>query len=357
VVATVKYGTDNSNPLTETTFAHNNYLGTPVLLTNSMASVTGVIERSVWGDVISNELNPNTQTNTEFGFTGHKWDENTSLTYLHARYMLNQNKVFLSHDPYSIDNFSSDVWLSNPRHQNSYGYSTNDPVNKIDPDGKISVEAMQDFSAKIYRDGHEGDDLCQGCRLVSVDTGGFGMKAGTYSVTYFGNFTEYAVVFRGSRGVNPVDWLAGNVPQYVGLSLDEYAARAYTGGFKNAMPAGTNITTGGDSKGGGHAISAGLANDLPAIVFNTAHIITKTNGLEGKEASYSNKVNSNLINGEFISKVTGPYTKPYVNTTVLPSAYTPTNYGSNRNVINLFKNTFSVINSMINNHSINNFKK
>lgn len=357
VVGTVKYSnTENSN-LQEVSYIHNSYNATPVLLTNSMASTTEVIKRDTWGSVINNQLDSNQQIPTDFGYTGHKWDEQSSLTYAHARYLNNNSKVWLSHDPFSIENFSNGTWLGNPQLQNSYSYANNNPIMNVDPDGKISVENMQDFSAKIYNDGHEGDDLCNGCNLVSVDTGGFGMKAGVYSVTYFGYFTEYAVVFRGSRGVNPVDWLAGNLPQYVGLSLDEYAARAYTSGFKDAMPAGTNITTGGDSKGGGHAVSAGLANNLPAIVFNTAQINTLANGLTRKEKSYTNKISSNLIDGEFISKVSGAYTKPYINTTVQPSVYTPAKHVGSWGVVNLVKDTFSQMKSMIKNHSINNFKK
>lgn len=101
-----------------------------------MASVTNVMERTPFGELISNNYSSSQQIPTEFGFTGHKWDENNSLTYLHARYMLNENKVFLSQDPVSITGFNTDYFLLNPQYQNAYAYSANDPVNKVDPDGK-----------------------------------------------------------------------------------------------------------------------------------------------------------------------------------------------------------------------------
>ena len=119
VVATIKYSnTENSN-LQEVSYIHNSYNSTPVLITDGNASTTQVIKRSVWGEMLNNNYNENNQVPTEFGLTGHKWDDQSELTYAHARYLANGNKVWLSNDPMSIYGFSSDGFLLNPQIQNS----------------------------------------------------------------------------------------------------------------------------------------------------------------------------------------------------------------------------------------------
>lgn len=135
VVGTYKY----QGELSEVSYIHNSYNSTPVLQTDSTGSITAVIKRDVWGDMLSNNYNSNEIIPTSYGLTGHKWDDNAGITYSHARYLSNKNKVWLSHDPFSIESFSSDIWLNNPQIQNSYSYSTNDPVNKMDPDGKLTI--------------------------------------------------------------------------------------------------------------------------------------------------------------------------------------------------------------------------
>lgn len=145
VVATVKYSTDNTNPLTETSFVHNNYLGTPVVITNSSASTTQVIKTDAWGVKVANSYNTNTSIPTEFGFTGHKWDENSELTYAHARYYAGNNRIWLSEDPVQFDSFNKSFYLMNPQSQNGYSYANNDPINRIDPDGRLSVKSSWEW--------------------------------------------------------------------------------------------------------------------------------------------------------------------------------------------------------------------
>ncbi len=122
--------------LSEVSYIHNSYNATPVIITDGNASTTQVIKRSVWGEMLNNNYNENSQVPTEFGLTGHKWDEQSELTYAHARFLSNKNKVWLSNDPMSITGFSSDYFVLNPQYQNSYSYVGNNPVNNVDPDGK-----------------------------------------------------------------------------------------------------------------------------------------------------------------------------------------------------------------------------
>ncbi len=128
----------SSNNLSELAYIHNNYQGTPILLTNPLASTTEVVYTNVWGDRVSDLYNVNNTLPTSHGYTGHKYNLNTDLIYAHARYLNTNNKVWLSHDPYSINNFTDAKWLTNPQAQNSYSYGNNDPVNNVDPDGKFA---------------------------------------------------------------------------------------------------------------------------------------------------------------------------------------------------------------------------
>lgn len=140
VVGTYKYDSSTGSTLPpEVSYIHNSYNGTPVLLTDSNASTTAVMKRDTWGSVINNQMNKNQQTPTDFGYTGHVWNDRAEIHYAHARWLNNSSKIWLSHDPFSIENFSADIWLTNLRHHNSYSYATQDPANKVDPDGKLTI--------------------------------------------------------------------------------------------------------------------------------------------------------------------------------------------------------------------------
>ena len=136
-VGTYKYDTTlNSTVPAEISFATLNHLGSPVILTASDGTVTEVIKQDAWGSQISDSYDSNDVIPTSYGFTGHKFDRDSSLTYAHARFLNNQNRIWLSNDPMSINGFNSDYFLTNPQFQNSYSYAGNNPVNNVDPDGK-----------------------------------------------------------------------------------------------------------------------------------------------------------------------------------------------------------------------------
>ncbi|MES1047581.1 RHS repeat-associated core domain-containing protein [Heyndrickxia oleronia] len=63
-----------------------------------------------------------------YRYAGYRYDENTSLYYLMARYYSAETCVFLSQDPILGD-------LNNPITLNGYSYSNNNPVMLIDPNG------------------------------------------------------------------------------------------------------------------------------------------------------------------------------------------------------------------------------
>jgi hypothetical protein len=48
----------------------------------------------------------------------------------------------MSHDPFSIENFTDPRWLTYPQSQNSYSYGNQNPVNNVDPDGKYAESGL-----------------------------------------------------------------------------------------------------------------------------------------------------------------------------------------------------------------------
>ncbi len=148
IVATIRYGKDDNGALVdEISYLHLNYLGSPVIITNETADTAEVIKRDAWGGILSDSLKNATSTSTSFGFTGHRYDAYSDLTYAHARYYSSMNKVFLSEDPFVLTGFSSDQFLLNPQSQNSYSYAINNSVNYFDPTG---LSWSNDFGSWVY---------------------------------------------------------------------------------------------------------------------------------------------------------------------------------------------------------------
>jgi RHS repeat-associated protein len=84
-----------------------------------------------FGSSIEGEIN-------DVGYTGHKYDKSLNLTYMQARYYDPVLGRFMSPDPIgSADQF------------NLYAYVGNDPVNAIDPTGKILVALGRFLLSKI----------------------------------------------------------------------------------------------------------------------------------------------------------------------------------------------------------------
>jgi RHS repeat-associated protein len=137
----------------ELSYVHNNYSGSAVLLTNAQASTTETIRTDAWGERIQDTVDKNVVIPTDRGYTGHKFDAQSDLTYAHARYLSNQNKIFLSEDPMALEGFASEKFLLDPQAQNSYAYARNNPVNFVDPDGKWWAEF---FSGKQSWGGDNG---------------------------------------------------------------------------------------------------------------------------------------------------------------------------------------------------------
>nr|WP_252730798.1 RHS repeat-associated core domain-containing protein [Colwellia sp. E2M01] len=74
----------------------------------------------------------------DVGYTGHKFDTDLGLSYMQARYYDPVIGRFYSNDPIGFRDIHS---------FNRYAYANNNPYKYVDPDGKLSVDAV---TAKAY---------------------------------------------------------------------------------------------------------------------------------------------------------------------------------------------------------------
>lgn len=243
------------------------------------------------------------------------------------------------------------MWLNNPSLQNSYSYSTQDPVNKLDPDGRMSAEVAGIQSQQVYIDGHEGDGLSSAAEQGwehSYSMYFLGMKASVYTRYAFGEFPiEQSIAFRGTRGKEDKvgafsDWVFNNATQPIGLSPNAWSAVYLTGKVMEANP-GLKTSCAGNSKGGAECGNSAQWNNIDGFMFNPAPVGYYNKNYKGSLKNYT-------VEGEILSKIVGVAKNPSITVIALPYTDYSINYGSNLNPINLFKNVKSKIESSVQNH-------
>ncbi len=107
----------------------SDHLGSPRLVVNTTdGSIAQRIDYDVWGNII-NDTNPGFQP---FGFAGGIYDQHTQLTRFGARDYDAETARWTAKDPIRFEGGDT----------NLYGYVVNDPVNFLDPTGKITWWAI-----------------------------------------------------------------------------------------------------------------------------------------------------------------------------------------------------------------------
>lgn len=126
---------DKDHPLTMTTNGQTyyyliNYRGDVIALTDSTGNVVASYTYDAWGNVLTQSGQLASQN--PYRYAGYRYDENTKLYYLIARYYSPENGAFLSFDPVRGD-------LAKPITQNGYTYANNNPVLMVDPTGDAAT--------------------------------------------------------------------------------------------------------------------------------------------------------------------------------------------------------------------------
>ncbi|WP_444996926.1 RHS repeat-associated core domain-containing protein [Aliikangiella sp. IMCC44359] len=115
------------------TYQHTDFLGSPSVETDTAASVVSRSHYEPFGKRLEGKKEG-------IGFTGHLEDEELELTYMQARYYDPLIGRFYSNDPVGFDNVHN---------FNRYTYGNNNPYKYVDPDGEVSITAVQRYTGTI----------------------------------------------------------------------------------------------------------------------------------------------------------------------------------------------------------------
>ncbi|HOH62334.1 MAG TPA: RHS repeat-associated core domain-containing protein, partial [Bacilli bacterium] len=133
---------NNCGTMTEqnTMYFHPDHLGSSSYVTDKKGNFFEMIEYLPYGETLYDEAA--TVDKTEFRFTSKEQDAETGLYYYGARYRDSKTGVWLSVDPalsLYLAGKGSEGGVYNPSNLNLYSYCGNDPINYIDPDGRLKV--------------------------------------------------------------------------------------------------------------------------------------------------------------------------------------------------------------------------
>jgi RHS repeat-associated protein len=132
-------------------YQHTDALGSPVAVSDASGTVIERNDYEPYGAIIGKP------TYDAMGFTGHKQDGATGLTYMQQRYYDPQLGLFLSVDPVTA--------YDNPVvHFNRYRYANNNPYSFTDPDGRCGTLIP--------------NNIAVGCISIYLNSGGDGGARG-----------------------------------------------------------------------------------------------------------------------------------------------------------------------------------
>ncbi|MEK5149155.1 DNRLRE domain-containing protein [Psychrobacillus sp. FSL K6-4615] len=134
---------DNGHRLTmtysgKTYYYLTNYRGDVLALTDESGTIVAEYTYDAWGNILTQkDLDQKDDVNlakeNPYRYAGYRYDEETKLYYLMARYYNPDTGVFMSLDPVGGDTM-------NPITMNGYNYANNNPVMFVDPDGEFASD-------------------------------------------------------------------------------------------------------------------------------------------------------------------------------------------------------------------------
>ena len=142
-----------------TYYYHDDYLGSPRVMTNSTGAVTWRQDYYAFGSDYNGTATGNTHK-----FTGHLQDGATGQYYAKARYFTTQLGRWSQPEPLLCNDVPLHGFLSNPQKLNPYSYCYNNPLKMVDLDGLLTVH-IWDYQGKNVGWGHASITLDNGTHI------------------------------------------------------------------------------------------------------------------------------------------------------------------------------------------------
>lgn len=127
---------EGNGSATSTYYVHPDHLGSTHVLTNASSTIVSGTDFYPYGEKRI-DSSPNL---TDRQFIGERFDDESELSYLNARYYDGGRGQFLSQDPMF---WSGSQKLVDPQSLNSYSYAGNNPITYLDPKGEDRVNVQR----------------------------------------------------------------------------------------------------------------------------------------------------------------------------------------------------------------------
>lgn len=135
---------DSTTGETKTVYITPDHLNSASIITDEQGQVEELHDYYPFGDQSYQQQAPDSVVSNLY--TGKELDDESHLYYYGARYYDSAVGKFISVDPYNqrlsqLDNQKLQMFLTNPQQLNSYSYTSNNPVNRVDPNGELDAKA------------------------------------------------------------------------------------------------------------------------------------------------------------------------------------------------------------------------
>ena len=140
-----QFASGTATGTSQSLYIHSDHLGSTNVVTNASGTVVQTLDYYPFG---AQRISSGSGV-SDRQFIGERYDANTDLNYLNARYYQSARGQFLSQDPaflaignptkiQQITNQDQQQFLMDPQQHNSYSYARNNPIIQKDPSGNFA---------------------------------------------------------------------------------------------------------------------------------------------------------------------------------------------------------------------------